>query len=678
MADPDRDKRLLAAHKLIEVMASDDVPAALKKEVRAFLAKSLSNGPKGKATLLTLLKAVVLKNSREFTLEILDLLHAKDKEIRKGALEALRHVQDPRVPDVLARRFSDKSQAHRIRVEAIEALVALDLWSLPSLISTLQCPSAPVRHAAQAALVTLTGYPWGTDFPSWSAWWKINCAQSKSRILRQAISRQAHDFRAQFLRRLDAKDLAQNLAALKENRDEKIRLTALGNIELLGKHQAVSTLLWLMGNDGRTPVAVRTIEVLGSIAAKDDVAAGKALLAQLGSVNGNFALKAAVVRAMGKIREIKGVDFLPPVAALLSDPNSGMRSIAAESLGKMGRNDEVAVKGLIVLLTDKVDDVRRVAAKALGEIKALDAVDRLIVTLLDPDPNVRWCAASSLGLIGHPSAKAPLIKSLGVEKEPRILEMVLSSLVQLKAREALKSILPLIERDTKARLAGTAFDALLAICTPRSGDLLAAAAGLEKAGLLAQASQVYDVLLLRHPKTAAGVREKAADLRVQRGETAKAFPLYLAVLTEKGASTGTLLDRTMKAALAVAEPHQAVQRLLEVATKVPKTEGRCWTALLLHREGLKGKKKALLQKGVKEKLATLTPADRLRLLTPLAHLVVPGSPKGLSAHALLAELLSGPRVELAKDSPPKQWKSARETWLSRINGKVNPPDKGGG
>ncbi len=55
-------------------------------------------------------------------------------------------------------------------------------------------------------------------------------------------------------------------------------------------------------------------------------------------------------------------------------------------------------------------EVRRAAAKALGKLKAQEAVEALIQALQsDPDTNVRRAAAEALGQIGDKQAVEPLI-----------------------------------------------------------------------------------------------------------------------------------------------------------------------------------------------------------------------------------------------------------------------------
>ncbi len=98
-----------------------------------------------------------------------------------------------------------------------------------------------------------------------------------------------------------------------------------------------------------------------------------------------------------------------PLAALLSDPESGVRWKAAEALGRLG---SPAVEPLAASLKSEDLDVRWMAAVALGDIGDPAAVPALVAALDDEDAYVRSRAALALAAIGEP-AREVLIASLG-------------------------------------------------------------------------------------------------------------------------------------------------------------------------------------------------------------------------------------------------------------------------
>ena len=110
-------------------------------------------------------------------------------------------------------------------------------------------------------------------------------------------------------------------------------------------------------------------------------------------------------QALGKI----GPNAKAAVPALLEglydeDKDPIVGSCAAEALGKIGPH---AVPALVEALNNEHEDVRRHAARALGEIgpDAKAAVPVLLEVLNDEDEDVCECAAEALGKIG-PDAKA--------------------------------------------------------------------------------------------------------------------------------------------------------------------------------------------------------------------------------------------------------------------------------
>lgn len=130
--------------------------------------------------------------------------------------------------------------------------------------------------------------------------------------------------------------------------------------------------------------------------------------AALGMLKDEAVRKAAVI-ALGERRSAKGV---MPLIALLSE-NDDVALSSAEALGKIG--DMRAVDPLIDALMDKFKrkrllnydiDLRMIAAKSLGSMKAQKAVPYLLKVFMNQDEplNVRFSALAALGDIGDPSA----------------------------------------------------------------------------------------------------------------------------------------------------------------------------------------------------------------------------------------------------------------------------------
>jgi len=101
---------------------------------------------------------------------------------------------------------------------------------------------------------------------------------------------------------------------------------------------------------------------------------------------------------------------LPVLINVLNNNNARTRSDAAKALGKI--KDVSAVESLINALKDEDFVVRWVAADALGEIKDSSSVESLVALLQDNDKFVRQHAVSALGNIGDPRAVNALIEAL--------------------------------------------------------------------------------------------------------------------------------------------------------------------------------------------------------------------------------------------------------------------------
>lgn len=142
----------------------------------------------------------------------------------------------------------------------------------------------------------------------------------------------------------------------------------------------------------------------------------------------------AAVRALS---QRGGVRVVEPLIAALSDPDQGVRTAAVTAVYRR-------------LMTDADNDARRETANSLGRMRAADAVEPLIKSIMDVDEGVRVASIKALGAIGDRAAVGPLIvvvaheqvrarttgrSSLTVE---RVAGQVLDALCDEKAIEALE------------------------------------------------------------------------------------------------------------------------------------------------------------------------------------------------------------------------------------------------
>lgn len=118
-------------------------------------------------------------------------------------------------------------------------------------------------------------------------------------------------------------------------------------------------------------------------------------------------------------------------------------------------------KTLIENLKSEIKWLRESAAKALGEIKANEAVELLIKCLSDKSWEVRVEAAIALGRIGNPKAVQPLIKKLD-DKSFKVRLAVVEALGRLRDQEAVEPLARIL-KDKSVKIRSTAVWALWAI-----------------------------------------------------------------------------------------------------------------------------------------------------------------------------------------------------------------------
>jgi HEAT repeat protein len=117
------------------------------------------------------------------------------------------------------------------------------------------------------------------------------------------------------------------------------------------------------------------------------------------------------VKALQKIAERDDKAALPNLKMLLNSSDSRVLLRTVYALGVIG--DEASTVKLSKILNDprQSDDVRMLAAEALGKLKLPSAVPALIKVLSDPDGYIKWKSAWALGQIRDKTAVPALIKS---------------------------------------------------------------------------------------------------------------------------------------------------------------------------------------------------------------------------------------------------------------------------
>lgn len=168
--------------------------------------------------------------------------------------------------------------------------------------------------------------------------------------------------------------------------------------------------------------------------------------------NADIGVQEAADRAL---RKIGGPKVAGAVTPLLRSEDAPVRNIAMDMLRQVGSTD---IDSLVQLLHDQDPDMRIFAADILGSSGSVLAVAPLRGALLrDPEVNVRYQAAVSLGELAYPEAAPSLNKAL--EDEEWVQFSVIEALIKIRAESSVSALVKAL--DTSSDLvASVIIDAL--------------------------------------------------------------------------------------------------------------------------------------------------------------------------------------------------------------------------
>ena len=142
------------------------------------------------------------------------------------------------------------------------------------------------------------------------------------------------------------------------------------------------------------------------------------------------------------------------LVAKLKDTDSELRRAAAKELGELGAEAKLAVPELTRALRDKDLFVRRFSAEALGNIgvDAKSAIPALAGAMNDPKKEVAEAAVDALGKIGPDSISALTAALKDTNKDPNIRRKAATSLgkIGLRARSAVPAMTDILNGKVKA------------------------------------------------------------------------------------------------------------------------------------------------------------------------------------------------------------------------------------
>jgi HEAT repeat protein len=142
--------------------------------------------------------------------------------------------------------------------------------------------------------------------------------------------------------------------------------------------------------------------------------------------------------AVVRLGQARAGDAVDSLVVLLDDPDEIVRASAIRALAQIG-NPKV-VPDLTKFADDPLTSVRKQVCQALGQLNSPDGIDTLEKMLYDPDDGIRLVAARNLGFIDHPRALEVLIKTSLYDENEIVRQHVVKVIGQRKAVEAIPFI----------------------------------------------------------------------------------------------------------------------------------------------------------------------------------------------------------------------------------------------
>lgn len=147
--------------------------------------------------------------------------------------------------------------------------------------------------------------------------------------------------------------------------------------------------------------------------------------------------------------ELGDVQTMPHFINVIKDSRGDVRRSAARSLGQLG--DERAVPAIIEALKDSDEDVRKSAIAALGQLGDVQVMPHFIEALKDTNRDVRMSATKALGSLEDARAVPPLLELLkDSDRDVRkSAVLVLGQLGDAQAVRPLTEVLKDSDRDVR-------------------------------------------------------------------------------------------------------------------------------------------------------------------------------------------------------------------------------------
>jgi HEAT repeat protein len=426
---------------------------------------------------------------------LLRWLGSEEPEVRAAVIAALASYRDSDLPAKLRAVAASTQNSQTQRLAAVTVLSHLaDRDAVETLVDLLDVPEEPIRTAALAALVQLTGVDFGPDVSQWRRWWQANRNRKPQEwlaALNASLMAENRDLtdKVKYLRGQLGKAYRDLYYATPEV-DRPRRLISYLNTQQVPEVRAVGIdLINLLITDGKTVTAevadqlrktisdpepqvrLQAIRVLGDLRNRDDAR----LLLEAFNRETDPATSQAIARALGRLGDAA---VIPALLDRLARGDASLAAASAAGLGLLcqrgntnavpaGQNDQViaALKDRFDSATDKAlrqelleamakmaDErfrnqfltalqspdlaYRQIAVKAFADLNGPDDADKILSPLLsdNSDPAVREAACGALAKIGKTRQIALLLQRCDEQSEP-------SAAVRRAAKDAAISIM---------------------------------------------------------------------------------------------------------------------------------------------------------------------------------------------------------------------------------------------
>ncbi len=221
----------------------------------------------------------------------------------------------------------------------------------------------------------------------------------------------------------------EEIAAQLESANSKDRLLALASLRKVPAYDAVPLIKKVL-NDEILPVRSMAVFALGVKQTEECYP----ILVQLLETDPDYGIRADAAGALGYLADPRA--FEPLVRAFYEDTEWLVRFSAAVSLGNLG--DLRAKQVLLAALKAPETVLQQAAIAALGEIKAIEALDEILNFASSDDWFIRQRLAEALGNLPDPKSLSAL-KFLVKDQHPQVSSTAYLSLQRLE-KEALNPI----------------------------------------------------------------------------------------------------------------------------------------------------------------------------------------------------------------------------------------------